>query len=75
MKKAYSIAIEPQTITRQGLRNIEQFLTELSGIDGIEVSDNKLEFVCNSDMEEKVSLLLEKYSIVNLIGFFNDERH
>ncbi len=70
MKKIYSIRIEPKTLTRQGLKNIEKFLSELSGLDGVEVSDDKLEFICESEMEDKLNQLSEKYSIVNLIGLF-----
>ena len=73
MKKTYSIKIEPKSITRQGLKRIEQFLIELSSIDGIQVSEEKLEFVCNSDMEDTIIRLSEKYSIVNLIGSIRDE--
>jgi hypothetical protein len=68
MRKTYSISIEPTTVTRQGLKNIEQFLTELSTIDGVEVSNEKLEFICDSEMEDNIIQLSEKYSIVNLIG-------
>ncbi len=75
MEKTYSIRIEPTTITRQGLKRIEQFLTELSSIDGIQVSEEKLEFVCESEMEDDIIQLSEKYAIVNLIGLFSDETH
>lgn len=68
MRKTYSISIEPTTVTRQGLKNIEQFLIELSTIDGVEVSNEKLEFICDSEMEDNIIQLSEKYSIVNLIG-------
>jgi hypothetical protein len=74
MRKTYSILIEPQTVTRTSLRNTEQFLTELSSIDGVEVSEDKLELVCDSEKEEALVQLSEKYSIVNLIATFNDEK-
>lgn len=73
MKKTYSIRIEPTTVTRSGLKNIERFLTELSTIDGIQVSEEKLEFVCDSKMEGTIIQLSEKYLIVNFIGLFSDE--
>lgn len=73
MKKTYSIRIEPTMVTRQGLKNIEQFLTELSIIDGVQVSENKLEFYCDSEMENTIVQLSEKYSIVNLIGLCDEQ--
>lgn len=73
MKKTYSIRIEPTMVTRQGLKNIEQFLTELSAIDGVQVSENKLEFYCDSEMENTIVQLSEKYSIVNLIGLCDEQ--
>lgn len=68
MKKTYCIAIEPTTVTRQGIRNIENFLTDISAIQGISVDDSKLEFTCDSNLERILNDYLEKYSIVNLIG-------
>lgn len=75
MKKSYSIRIEPTTVTRHGLKNIEQFLTELSTIDGVQVSEDKLEFYCDSEseMEDTIIQLSEKYSIVNLIGLCDEK--
>lgn len=73
MKKTYSIRIEPTTVTRHGLKNIEQFLTELSTIDGVQVSEDKLEFYCDSEMENTIIQLSEKYSIVNLIGLCDEK--
>ena len=73
MKKSYSICIEPTTVTRHGLKNIEQFLTELSTIDGVQVSEDKLEFYCDSEMEDTIIQLSEKYSIVNLIGLCDEK--
>lgn len=75
MKKTYTICIEPATITRQGLRNIEKYLSELESIEGIEVDEIKLEFTCDSDKEELLIPLAENYSIVNLIGLFDNEKH
>lgn len=73
MQKTYSICIEPTTITRLGLRNIDLFLTELESIEGIKVDEIKLEFTCDSDKEGLLVSLAEKYSIVNLIGLFSNE--
>lgn len=74
MKKTYSISIEPKTVTRQGLMNIEQFLSELSIIDGVHVSKDKLEFCCESEMEDIITQLSDKYSIVNLIGLYDEKK-
>lgn len=73
MKKTYNVIIEPTTVTRQGLKNIEQFLTELSAIDGVQVSEDKLEFYCDPEMEDTIIQLSEKYSIVNLIGLCDEK--
>ena len=73
MKKTYSIRIEPTTLTRQGLKNIELFLTELSTIDGVQVSEDKLEFYCDSKMEDTIIQLSDKYLIVNLIGLCDEK--
>ncbi|MBR2234686.1 MAG: hypothetical protein IJ892_06480 [Prevotella sp.] len=69
MKKNYRIMIEPKAVTRQGLKNIEHFLDELSTIEGVKVSEEKLEFSCDSEIEDSIIQISEKYSIVNLIGF------
>ena len=64
MKKTYSIRIEPTTVTRHGLKNIEQFLTELSTIDGVQVSEDKLEFYCDSEMENTIIQQLMLYGFM-----------
>jgi len=73
MKRTYSIKIEPSIVSRQGLQNIESFLSELSTLKDVHVSDQKLEFVCDSEKEEMITQIAEKYAIVNLIGIFTNE--
>ncbi len=75
MKKIYSISIDSTTVTRQGLKNIEAFLAEISTIDGANVNKEKIEFTCDSEKEKEIIQIAERYSIVNIIGLFTNETH
>ena len=68
MKKTYRIINEPNVITWEKVEKLYNFYRELTTIDGIDVSNDKISFDFESDMENRIIKLAEKYSIVNLIG-------
>jgi carbon monoxide dehydrogenase subunit G len=62
MKQSFKINLNPQTVTKQCLKNMALFFDELSAIDGVEVNKDKLEITYDSDKGSIIQQLLEKYS-------------